>query len=223
VVEDGTGLRGQHWLELMEEAGVSPARRRVHARLWLVMMLLTVAAIALSVVSIFVRGALVEIGLASLVAAGALWFTTFWWRRHVIAKIRWLDGTVTFRSVEPGEVGDDGQYVVCRVTLRPPVDITRVATTVGPLDAQHLAVGGTMRCLIDRTNSFNVLRVFPYAQPDAKLPSGRMLKFQWLRRYEVTVTPSELNSSRTRASIWSRTGRTASIGCPAGSGNVQSS
>jgi hypothetical protein len=92
VVEDGIGLRGQHWLELMEEAGVSPARRRRHARLWLVLMLLTVAAIALSVVSIFVGG-------------------------------------------------------------------------------------GTMRCLIDRTNSFNVLRVFPYAQPDAKLPSGRMLKF----------------------------------------------
>jgi hypothetical protein len=36
--------------------------------------------------------------------------------------------------------------------------ITRVATTVGPLDAQHLAVGGTMRCLIDCTNSFNILR-----------------------------------------------------------------
>jgi hypothetical protein len=108
VAEDGTGLRGQHWLDLMEEAGVSPARRRLHARLWLVLMLLTVAAIALSVVSIFVGGALVEVGLASLVAAGALWFATFWWRRHVIAKIRWLDGTVTFRSVEPGGVGDDG-------------------------------------------------------------------------------------------------------------------
>jgi hypothetical protein len=34
-----------------------------------------------------------------------------------------------------------------------------------------------MRCLIDRYDSVKPLRVFPYATPDAQLPSGRVLKF----------------------------------------------
>jgi hypothetical protein len=54
---------------------------------------------------------------------------------------------------------------------------TRLYTTVGPLDTELLVVGATMRCLIDRMESLIALRAFPYAQPDAQLPSGRELKF----------------------------------------------
>ena len=46
----------------------------------------------------------------------------------------------------------------------------RLATQVGPLDAELLSTGGIMRCLIDRHNIG--IRVFPYAAPDAQLPSG---------------------------------------------------
>jgi hypothetical protein len=65
-------------------------------------------------------------------ASGAGTGYNSWRKRRLIAKVRWLDGTVTFRMVEPGGVGDDGRYVVCRVTLGPPTKITRVVTTVGP-------------------------------------------------------------------------------------------
>jgi hypothetical protein len=46
-----------------------------------------------------------------------------------------------------------------------------------PMDAQHLVVGATMRCLIDRNDGFNPLHVFPYAGPDTALPWGRVPKF----------------------------------------------
>jgi hypothetical protein len=96
--------------------------------------------------------------------------------RRKITKDRWQEGTVTFRTVEPGSVGETGQHVDCDVELNPSGRMTRVKTTVGPLDTERLIVGETMRCLIDRYE-FMVLRAFPYAQPDASLPSGRELKF----------------------------------------------
>jgi hypothetical protein len=100
--------------------------------------------------------------------------------RRQLKDVRWQEGTVTFRTVEPGFVGESGQRVDCEVELNPTGRITRVYTMVGPIDTQRLVVGATMRCLIDRYE-FTVLRAFPYAQPDAPLPSGRELKFSKAR------------------------------------------
>lgn len=100
--------------------------------------------------------------------------------RRTVRKDRWQEGMVTLRTVEPGLVGESGQDVVCDVELSPTGRITRVKTTVGPMDTQRLVAGATIRCLIDRYE-FIVLRAFPYAQPDAPLPSGRELKFSKAR------------------------------------------
>jgi hypothetical protein len=166
------------WEGLMKEAGVSTWLRRFHMVLWYLLLLLIIAAVGLTVVGTFVGGTLRQIGPPLLVSVVVLMVAATWHRRHLIAKVRWLTGTVTFRTVEPGGTGDDGQYVVCQVTVRPPTNITRVSTTVGPLDAQQLVAGATMRCLIDRNEGFKPLRVFPYARPDEALPSGRVLKFR---------------------------------------------
>ena len=100
--------------------------------------------------------------------------------RRKVRKDRWQEGTVTLRTVEPGFVGESGQRVDCEVALNPIGRITRAYTMAGPMDTQRLVVGATMRCLIDRYE-FIVLRAFPYAQPDAPLPSGRELKFSKAR------------------------------------------
>ena len=173
------------WKRLMVEAGVSPRLRHLHDVLWTVLLLLFVAAVALIVVGIvvgiFFDGTLLYIGFALFGTAFVLMLAASAHRWHLIREVRWAEGTVTFLTVEPGGLSEDGQYVECRVRLNPPSDITRVATQVGPLDAERLAVGGTMRCLIDRNDGFKPLRVFPYAAPDAPLPSGRVLKFQTLK------------------------------------------
>lgn len=178
MAEDGTDVEGPAWMSLMEEAGVSPGLRRFHTVLWFVLLVLSVVTVVLAVVGFFVGGTLLAVGLALFGSAVVVMIAASMHRQYLIAKVRWLDGTVTFHSVEPGGVGEDGQYVVCQIALRPPTNhLTRVATTIGPLDAQHLVVGATMRCLIDRADGFKVLKVFPYAKPDTTLPSGRMLQF----------------------------------------------
>lgn len=177
MAEDEKDVPLAPWVRLMEEARVSRGLRLLHQVLWFILLLLIVPAVVLFVVGFAVGGTTLEIGIPLLVVIVVLMMAATGHRRHLIAKVRWLDGTVTFRTVEPGTVGDDGQYVVCQVTLRPYTHITRVATTVGPLDAQHLVVGATMRCLIDRNDTFRMLRVFPYASPEHALPSGRVLKF----------------------------------------------
>jgi uncharacterized membrane protein YfcA len=179
VAEDGEVYA---WKHLMVEAGVSPRLRRFHDNVWTMLLLLFVVAVALIVIGFFVfifaDGTLLAIAIALFVITVVAMVAATLHRQHLIAHVRWLDGTVTFHTVEPGGMTEDGQYVVCRVTTHPPTDITRVGTTIGILDAQHLAVGGTMRCLIDRNDGFNPLRVFPYAQPGSPLPSGRELTFQ---------------------------------------------
>lgn len=176
MAEDGTDVEPA-WMSLMEEAGVSPSLRRFHTVLWYLLLLFGVVTAVLAVVGFFVGGTLLVVGLALFGSLVVVMIASSMHRQYLIAKVRWLDGTVTFRTVEPGGVGEDGQYVVCQITLRPPTNLTRVATTIGPLDAQHLVVGATMRCLIDRADGFKVLRVYPYAKPDTALPSGRMLQF----------------------------------------------
>jgi uncharacterized membrane protein len=174
--EDSKGVRSKHWMELMVEARVSRGLRVFHLLLAVVSVLLVVAAVVACIAAFFVFD-LLEIALALTVVAIVVVVAASWHRRHLVDKVRWVDGTVTFRSVEPGDTSEDGQYVECRVDVNPPADITRVATRVGPLDAERLSVGGTMRCLIDRYSRINVLRVYPYATPGTQLPSGHVLKF----------------------------------------------
>ena len=100
-------------------------------------------------------------------------------RQYLIAKVRWLGverGHLRHGRARNG-VGEDGQYVGLpdRAGARRRITSPASTTTIGPLDAQHLVVGATMRCLIDRADGFKVLKVFPYAKPDTTLPSGRML------------------------------------------------
>jgi hypothetical protein len=177
VTEDAA-RQGPPWLDLMEEVGIGPMRRLFHFFLWAASILLAIVAIVTTVVGLFVGVSMLEITFALITAAVVLILVTTWWRRHLVRKVRWVEGTVTFRTVEPGETSEDGQYVECRVVLNPPSSITRVATRIGPLDAERLALGGKMRCRIDRLETFRFLRVFPYAPPDAPLPYGRELKFR---------------------------------------------
>ena len=112
------------------------------------------------------------IGLAMVGGCAVLLFPI----RRRAEKDRWHEGTITLRTVEPGPVGESGQRVDCEVALNPTGRITRAYTIAGPLDTSWLVVDATLRCLIDRYE-FIVVRAFPYAQPDASLPSGRELKF----------------------------------------------
>ena len=142
---------------------------------------LAITLVALSIVGLTLLlvgdGAPIWIGPALFVGAAVVLVTLSRVRSRSIEKLRWQHGTVTFRTVEPGDVGESGQRVDCEVDLSPQRPFTRVYTTVGPLDAERLVVGASMRCLIDRMESLIALRVFPCAQPEAPLPSGRELKF----------------------------------------------
>jgi hypothetical protein len=90
-------------------------------------------------------------------------------------KVRWQDeGTVTFRTVEPGGVDDDVWHVDCEVKLNPAGRITRVRSVTG--DIRRVVVGVTMRCQFDRLE-VHEFRAFPDAGPDAPLPSGDWVVF----------------------------------------------
>jgi hypothetical protein len=166
-------------LPACRDAEISRARQRttrVVVRTVQVLALLGVAVFVFGVAGFGIarplNGVVISIGLALFGGCAVLMAAI----RRKVGKDRWQHGTVTFRTVEPGFVGESGQRVDCEVELNPTGRITRVYTMVGPLDTQRLVVGATMRCLIDRFE-FIVLRAFPYAQPDAPLPSGRELKF----------------------------------------------
>jgi hypothetical protein len=101
-------------------------------------------------------------------------------RFRTIDEVRWQEGTVTFRTVEPGKVDEEFGQVrfVCEIELNPTARITRVRTSFAPPVPKRLVVGKTMRCLIDRLDIDINLRVFPWvAKADAPLPSGRELQF----------------------------------------------
>ena len=173
-----------------EEAGIGPARRRTERVIVQTLKVLIVAGIALFVVGLVVGDPRVWIGGSALVL-GAVVLVGVMGRQRLrrIEKVRWQDGTVTFRTVEPGDVEEHGQRVTCDVEinpkprmvyeadLNPTTRAARVFATVGPLDTERLVVGATMRCIIDRIEFPFVLRAFPYAEPNATLPSGRELTF----------------------------------------------
>ena len=186
--------RRENVMRLKVEAGLSPGRAQAERVLAQTLRVLAVAGVAVLVVGLVAPsvglGRLVWIGLALSGGATVLVATHGWYALRVIDKVRWQDGTVTIRTVEPGDVGESGQHVVCEVELRPAARvvyeaglnptarIARVATTVGPLDIQRLVVGATMRCRIDRAEFQYMLLAFPYAAPNAPLPSGRSLTFK---------------------------------------------
>ncbi len=156
----------------MAEVGVSPALLQAQRVVAHTSRVLAFAGVALAVVGIAVSGKLLWIGLALAGGGFAVAAAIGWNALRVIDKVRWQDGTITIRTVEPGDVGEYGQRVVCEVELNPPPRIARVAATVGPLDARQLVVGATMRCRIDRIDFSSVLRAFPYDS------SGRELAFR---------------------------------------------
>jgi hypothetical protein len=164
--------RRENVRRLMAEAGASPALLQAQRVLAHTSRVLAFAGVALAVVGIVIGGKLLWIGLALAGSGFAAAAAIGWNALRVIDKVRWQDGTITIRTVEPGDVNEHGQRVVCEVELNPPARIARVATTVGPLDARQLVVGATMRCRIDRVEFSSVLHAFPY---DA---SGRELAFR---------------------------------------------
>ena len=166
--------RRERRMRVRAEAGISRAQWQVERVVAITLVVLCIAGLTLCFVG---AGALMWVGIALFVGAAVTLVTLSKVRGRSLEKVRWQDGTVVFRTVEPGNVGESGQRVDCDVELSPQQSFSRIYTTVGPLDAERIAVGATMRCLIDRMETLIALRAFPYAQPDATLPSGRELKF----------------------------------------------
>ena len=166
--------RRERRMRVRAEAGISRAQWQVERVVAITLVVLCIAGLTLCFVG---AGALMWVGIALFVGAAVTLVTLSKVRGRRLEKVRWQDGTVVFRTVEPGNVGESGQRVDCDVELSPQQSFSRIYTTVGPLDAERIAVGATMRCLIDRMETLIALRAFPYAQPDATLPSGRELKF----------------------------------------------
>ena len=101
------------------------------------LVVLCIAGITLGFVG---DGALMWIGIGLFVAAVLALVILSKVRGRSIERARWQDGTVTFRTVEPGNVGESGQRVDCEVELSPLQSFTRVYKKVGPLDAERIAV-----------------------------------------------------------------------------------
>jgi hypothetical protein len=170
--------RREKTFRLLAEAGVSESQLRVEHAVAQVFKLLAVVGLAFIVAGFAGKGGLLWIGIALSVGSAVAVIAMGTYRLRSIEKVRWREGTITFRTVEPGPVHENGQQVVCEVEVSPPPYVLRMATTVGPMDIQRLIVGATMRCRIDRVGLPIVLRAYPYAEADAALPSGRELGFQ---------------------------------------------
>jgi hypothetical protein len=182
-------MRQKVVMRLKVEAGVSPVRAQAEYVLAQALRVLLVAGLALLVVGSLTSVVSGLVTVAVLVGAIVLVIANGRRSLRVIDKVRWQDGTVTIRTVEPGHVGENGQHVVCQVELTPlarvvyyaspypTTQIVRVSATVGPLDIRPLVVGATMRCQIDRAEQV-YMRVFPYDASSAPFASGRSLEFK---------------------------------------------
>jgi hypothetical protein len=134
------------------------------------LLLLAVLGVAVFVVGLVVGDGLVWIGLALFVGSAVLLSVVVWAMLRKVAKVRWQEGTVTFRTVEPVENDIDyGWCVDCEVELNPTGRITWVhverASISGFALQEQLVVGATMRCLIDRMENV-AFRAFPSTAPD---------------------------------------------------------
>ena len=115
---------------------------------------------------------------------------------RTIDKVRWQDGLVTFRTIEPGHVSENGRRVGVRpVELTHPRRIARVATTVGPPGTPSgLSSGRRCAAASTASSSRSLLLAYPYAHVRCPVvPSGReKLAFSGERSWA-------------RATGWSRT------------------
>ena len=179
----GKNMPGGNVYRLLDEVGVSRARQRTALIGERTLSLVAVLGVAVFVVGLVVGDGLVRIGLALFVGSAVLWSVVAWAMFRKIAKVRWQEGTVTFRTVEPGEHTEYGWRVDCEVELNPTGRITWVHTAKeiwgSALQEKRLVVGATMRCLIDRTGR-SAFRAFPWAKPDGDpLPRSRRSAAWW--------------------------------------------
>ena len=171
MAEDETDVEPA-WMSLMAEAGVSPGLRRFHTVLWYVLLLLSVALAVLVVVGLLRRRHRCVVGLALFGSAAVVMVAAFMHRQYLIAKVRWLDGTVTFHTVEPAGVGEDGQYVVCQIALRPPTNHLTLASrrrsdrwTLSTWSSVPPCAASSTVPTVSRCCAFD-----PYAKPDTAIP-----------------------------------------------------
>jgi hypothetical protein len=171
--------RREEQQQLRDEMGISAARRRIERVVMWALLSGAALGIVVFIAGLTAGGRLLSIGLALFAGSVIPMLAMVRARGRKLANLRWTEGIVTFRSVEPGDVDEYGQRVVCEVQAGSTARVLRVAAKVGPLDTQRLVAGATMRCLLDPTDQPRgmVLRVFPYAAPGAPLPAGRELKF----------------------------------------------
>jgi hypothetical protein len=200
-------VRQEMLRRVLMDAGVRPLWwqvNRVIVRVLVVLRFAGKALVIVGVVAVVVGGndwVWIAIGgfALFLVAFSGILVLAWVWRRRT-DKVRWQDGTVTFRTAEHGQKGQfHGQgfpYVICDVEINA---TPRVTDEADPNPTTHTArvswskskawdqtnvkgvvVGATMRCLFDRLDGgFGgpVLRAFPQAGPNAALPSGPEIKF----------------------------------------------
>jgi hypothetical protein len=163
---------------LLDEAGVSRARQRTTRVVGRTLRVLAALGSAVFLVGVVVNdGAVWKVGLALFLGSFALMVPLTRARVREIEKVRWQDGTVTFRTVEFRGDDDDGWDVDCEVELNPPGRITRVSTAVSGTGRARFVVGATMCCQFDRTDD-REFRAFPDAGPEVPLPSGKKLSFR---------------------------------------------
>ena len=113
VVEDPKRDRRERRMRVREEAGISRAQWQVERIVAITLVVLSIVGLTLLLVG---DGALIWIGIALFVGAAVALVTLSRVRGRSIEKVRWQDGTVTFRTVEPGDVDESGQRVTARST-----------------------------------------------------------------------------------------------------------
>ena len=194
--EDYKRARREALKRVEDEAGVSPAQRRAQMGrtkrvVGRTLLMLPVLGIAVFIAGLVFRHTTSWIWIVALamVFLGFVPIVAYMVNYHrKIEKVRWQEGTVTFRRVEPGFHskglvligGDSHQIYDCEVELNPTGRILWVhaANVLGrrATAKKGIRTGATMRCLIDRTHEV-AFRAFPWAEPDAPLPSGKKLLF----------------------------------------------
>jgi tetratricopeptide (TPR) repeat protein len=188
--ENFKGGRREALKRVKYEAGVTPAQMgRTKLVVRRTMLMLPVLGIAVFIAGLVLHHTTPWIWIGGL----ALFFLGFVpivaWKvtdDRKVEKVRWQEGTVTFRRVEPGRYGGGySQHPVsadwrenfcfhdCEVELNPTGRITWVheagAYQDKPPATRGIIVGATIRCLIDRTELI-AFYAFPRAVPDAPLP-----------------------------------------------------
>jgi hypothetical protein len=173
--------RRASWIRVRDEAGVNAAQSGPTQRF----LGRTLAVLGLSGIPVFIVGLVLPHTTSWIWIGGlALFFggfvPIFAWigaDNRKVEKIRWREGTVTFRRVKIRRyLGEDGWDLDCQVELNPTGRITWVNTTfhASPpaahftLEMRGIVVGATMRCLIDRTERV-VFRVYPSSTPYSKM------------------------------------------------------